>query len=69
MVRASVEAIHYLKTHRKESIDILRKYMKTDDTEALAETYEAIALNLVPERPYPTLRGIQIIPGASPERP
>jgi nucleoid-associated protein YgaU len=35
--------------------------MKTDDTEALAETYEAIALNLVPERPYPTLRGIQII--------
>jgi hypothetical protein len=35
--------------------------MKTDDTEALVETYEAIALNLVPERPYPTLRGIQII--------
>lgn len=61
VVRASVEAIHYLKTHRKESIDILRKYMKTDDTEALLETYEAIALNLVPERPYPTLRGIQII--------
>src|SRR5262245_13552994 len=61
VVRASVEAIHYLKTHRKESIEILRKYMKTDDTEALVETYEAIALNLVPERPYPTLRGIQII--------
>ena len=61
VVKASVEAIHYLKTHRKESIEILRKYMKTDDTEALAETYEAIALNLVPERPYPTLRGIQII--------
>src|SRR5215475_3252987 len=61
VVKASVEAIHYLKTHRKEAIDILRKYMKTDDTEALVETYEAIALNLVPERPYPTLRGIQII--------
>ena len=43
--------------------------MKTDDTEALAETYEAIALNLVPERPYPTLRGIQIILQNSPERP
>jgi nucleoid-associated protein YgaU len=25
------------------------------------ETYDAIALNLIPERPYPTLRGIQII--------
>ena len=61
VVKASVEAIHYLKTHRKEAIEILRKYMKTDDTEALVETYEAIALNLIPERPYPTLRGIQII--------
>ena len=61
VVKASVEAIHYLKTHRKEAIEILRKYMKTDDTEALAETYEAIALTLVPERPYPTLRGIQTI--------
>jgi len=61
VVKASVEAIHYLKTHRKEALELLRKYMKTDDTEALVETYEAIALNLVPERPYPTLRGIQII--------
>jgi NitT/TauT family transport system substrate-binding protein len=61
VVKASVEAIHYLKTHRKEAIEILRKYMKTDDTEALLETYEAIALSLVPERPYPTLRGIQVI--------
>jgi LysM repeat protein len=69
VVRASVEAIHYLKTHRKESIDILRKYMKTDDTEALIETYEAIALNLVPERPYPTLRGIQIILQELPKDP
>ena len=61
VVKASVEAIHYLKTHRKEAIEILRRYMKTDDTEALVETYEAIALSLVPERPYPTLRGIQVI--------
>src|SRR4029453_9522944 len=61
VVKASGEAIHYLKTHRKEAIEILRKYMKTDDSEALVETYEAIALNLIPERPYPTLRGIQII--------
>jgi len=61
VVKASVEAIHYLKTHRKKAIEILRKYMKTDDIEALVETYEAIALSLVPERPYPTLRGIQVI--------
>jgi NitT/TauT family transport system substrate-binding protein len=60
-VKACVEAIHYLKTHRKEALELLRKYMKTDDTAALVETYEAIGLNLIPDKPYPTLRGIQVM--------
>jgi NitT/TauT family transport system substrate-binding protein len=59
--KACVEAIHYFKTHRKESLEILRKYMKTDDMEALAETYEVIGLTLIPEKPYPTVRGFQMM--------
>jgi LysM repeat protein len=59
--KACVEAIHYLKTHRKEALELLRKYMKTDDTAALVEAYEAIGLNLIPEKPYPTLRGIEVM--------
>ncbi len=61
MTKAFVEAIHYFKTHRKETLAIYRKYLKTDDMEALEETYEAVGLNLVPERPYPTMKGIRIV--------
>jgi NitT/TauT family transport system substrate-binding protein len=61
ITKAFVEAIHYLKTHRKESLSVLQKYLKTDDLEALEETYDAIGMTLIPERPYPTLKGIQVM--------
>jgi nucleoid-associated protein YgaU len=50
-----------MKTHRKESLAILAKYLKTDDTDALEEAYESIIQALIPEKPYPTLKGIDII--------
>lgn len=61
LLKAFVEGIHFMKTNRKEAIDILAKYIKTNDPDALQEAYESIGLALVPEKPYPTLKGIQII--------
>jgi NitT/TauT family transport system substrate-binding protein len=60
-MRAYVEGIHYAKTHRKETLEVLTKYLRTDDKDVLDETYELIMATLVPEKPYPTLKGIQII--------
>ncbi|HXF74845.1 MAG TPA: ABC transporter substrate-binding protein [Methylomirabilota bacterium] len=60
-LRAYIEGIHYAKTHRKETLDVLAKYLRTDDKDVLDETYESIVATLVPEKPYPTLKGIQII--------
>jgi len=60
-MRAFIEGIHYAKTHRKETLDVLAKYLRTDDKEVLEDTYESIILTLVPEKPYPTQKGIQII--------
>jgi NitT/TauT family transport system substrate-binding protein len=60
-MRAYVEGIHYAKTHRAETVEILAKYLRTDDKDILDDTYDSITLNLVPEKPYPTLKGIQII--------
>ena len=60
-MRAYVEGIHYAKTHRRETIDIIAKYLRTDDKEILDDTYDSIIQTLVPEKPYPTLKGIQII--------
>ena len=61
VMKAYVEGIHYYKTHRKESLAILAKYLKTNNAEALKEIYEDIGLALVPEKPYPTLKGIEVI--------
>ena len=60
-MRAYVEGIHYAKTHRRETLEVLTKYLRTDDQEVLDDTYESIILTLVPEKPYPTQKGIQII--------
>jgi hypothetical protein len=60
-MRAYIEGIHYAKTHRRETVEILAKYLRTDDKEVLDDTYESIVQTLVPEKPYPTVKGVQII--------
>ena len=42
-------------------LKILSKYLQTTDREALEETYREVSLKVVPEKPYPTLPGIQTI--------
>lgn len=61
VVTALAEGIHFYKTEKEPSIKILSKYLQTTDREALEETYKEIALKVVPEKPYPTLAGIQTI--------
>jgi NitT/TauT family transport system substrate-binding protein len=61
IVTALSEAIHFYKTEKEDSIKILSKYLQTTDREALEETYREIALKVIPEKPYPTLPGLQTI--------
>lgn len=61
IMKAYVEGIHYYKTHRAESLTILAKYLKTADSDVLTEVYEDIGLALIPQKPYPTLRGIAVM--------
>lgn len=61
VVRALSEAIHLYKREKESSLKILSKYLKTDDREALDETYREVALKTLPEKPYPTLAGVQTI--------
>jgi NitT/TauT family transport system substrate-binding protein len=61
ILKAYVEGIHFYKTRRAESMTILGKYLKTTDADLLAEVYEHLGILLTPEKPYPTLRGIEIM--------
>ena len=60
-LRAYIEGIHYAKTHRKETIEVLGKYLRVDDKEVLDETYDTLVTTLMPEKPYPTIKGVQTI--------
>ncbi len=60
-MRAFVEGIHYYKTRKKESMDIIARYMRTDDMEAVGATYDYFALKIVPKKPYPSLKGIKAL--------
>jgi ABC-type nitrate/sulfonate/bicarbonate transport system substrate-binding protein len=61
VVEAVSEAIHYYKTEKAASLKILSRYLKTDDMEALDETYREVALKILPEKPYPSAAGIQTV--------
>jgi ABC-type nitrate/sulfonate/bicarbonate transport system substrate-binding protein len=52
-VRGFVEGIHYAKTHREFSVDILKKYLKNDDRQLLNNLYDLYVLRYVPRVPFP----------------
>jgi hypothetical protein len=60
-MRAFVEGIHYYKTRKKESMNIIAKYMRTSDMEAVAATYDYFAHKIVPKKPYPSTKGTKAL--------
>jgi NitT/TauT family transport system substrate-binding protein len=55
--RAAVESIHYFKTHKPETIAVLKKYVKTDPT--TLETAYNYLKGAIPDLPYPTVEGMK----------
>lgn len=57
LVRAMVEAVHYFKTHKEESIRVMQKYTRGQERGILEGTYEAYK-ELFVEDGYPTIEGL-----------
>jgi len=55
--RATIEAIHFLKTNKPQTIAILKKYAKVDPI-ALEPAY-AYMKTAIPDAPYPTVEGMR----------
>jgi NitT/TauT family transport system substrate-binding protein len=60
-MQAFVEGIRYYKTHKPESVKAIAKYMKINDMEAVSATYDYFAPKIVPQKPYPSLKGIKAL--------
>jgi NitT/TauT family transport system substrate-binding protein len=59
-MRAYVEAIHFYKTHKEDTIKIMRKYSRLEDRKVLEEAWDWHA-RFIPEAPYPPPEGYQLI--------
>ena len=59
-LRAYVEAIHYYKTHKEDTIKIMRKYSRLDDRKVLEEAWDWHT-KFMPEAPYPPADGYQLV--------
>lgn len=58
-LKAYVEAIHFLKTQKEESIRVLGKYMGITDRGLLAESYD-LYRDVIPARPFTTPTSVQV---------
>jgi ABC-type nitrate/sulfonate/bicarbonate transport system substrate-binding protein len=59
-VRAYVEAIHYFKTRKEETMQIIRKYSRVEDRGVLEHTQTWFSENM-PDYPYPPIDGYQVV--------
>jgi len=59
-VKAYMEAIHYFKTRKEETMRIMSKYSRVEDRQVLEHTQSWFAQNM-PDAPYPPLEGYQTV--------
>ena len=59
-LRAYVEAINYFKTHKEDTIKIMRKYSRLDDRKILEEAWDWHT-KFMPDAPYPPAEGYQLV--------
>lgn len=59
-LRAYVEAIHYYKKHKEETLKIMEKYSRLSDRKVLEESWDW-HVRYIPEAPYPPVEGYQMI--------
>ncbi|HEY7217329.1 MAG TPA: ABC transporter substrate-binding protein [Candidatus Binatia bacterium] len=59
-MRAYVEAIHYYKTHKEDTMRIMRKYSRVDDRKFLDDAWEWHS-QFMPDAPYPPADGYQLV--------
>jgi len=59
-MRAYVEAIHYFKTHKEESIKIMQKYSRMADRKPVEESWDW-HVQYIPNAPYAPVDGYQTI--------
>ncbi len=59
-LKAYIESIHFMKTQRDKSVSVIMKYLKMNDRARAEEGYDYY-VEIYPQIPYPTPRGIRSV--------
>jgi len=59
-VRAFVEGIAYYRTHKAESVQMIKEFLRVADTAIAEEAYDYFA-RITPMKPYPTVDGVRTV--------
>jgi len=59
-MRAYVEALHFYKTQKEDTIKIMRKYSRVEDRRVLEDAWDWHA-KFMPDAPYPPIDGYQLV--------
>ena len=59
-LRAYAEAIHFYKTHKEETLKVMRKYSRVEDRRVLEDAWDWHA-KCMPDAPYPPPDGYQLV--------
>lgn len=61
VVKSFIEAIHFYRTQKPESLKILKNFLRYTNDEEVEEAYNEAGLKLIPRKPYPSLEGLESI--------
>ncbi len=56
-----LEGVHYAKSHREESIRLIKDFMHLKEDDEAAETYRVIVQDIQPRKPYPLKEGVETV--------
>ena len=60
-VRGYVEGVHYAKTQRAFSVQVMKKYLRNDDAAMLNDLYELYVLQNIPKIPQPSPEAVKSV--------
>jgi NitT/TauT family transport system substrate-binding protein len=60
-VRGFVEGVHYGKSHREFAVQVLKKYLRNDDTAMVNDLYEIYVQQNIPRVPRPSAEALKTV--------
>jgi hypothetical protein len=55
-----LEGVAYAKTHKEESLRLIKEFLKLKDQDEVEETYQIIIQDIQPRKPYPLKEGVEM---------